>query len=306
VCVQVVREVRDFFACPTLVGALTEDGNSLVGIENGTAGLGHFEHSVYYKEFIQGQARRRRRRCCCRCCCRCCAASCVYYNELLQGQAAVSAAKGMCAFGRATAAYCSYAVPCMAQLLGIAFSAHIAGRRLRGTHHCRRLQVGSSLNSFDLGRMTDLTLGLYQDSGWYDVKYGSSGVSTHGYKAGCAFGYGDAAGVLANASTARLLCQPSLVRACDIDQCVQPLLRYLLASPDNYISCLNKKPPACSRCLGDYSGTALCREDQLDNGFVFPKPVRAPASSAAAASVPRDAARQRPCLAPAGAACSAL
>ena len=31
-------------------------------------------------------------------------------------------------------------------------------------------QVGSSLHSFDLGRMTDLSLGLYQDSGWYDVK----------------------------------------------------------------------------------------------------------------------------------------
>lgn len=31
-------------------------------------------------------------------------------------------------------------------------------------------QVGSSLHSFDLGRMTDLSLALYQDSGWYDVK----------------------------------------------------------------------------------------------------------------------------------------
>ena len=34
-----------------------------------------------------------------------------------------------------------------------------------------------SLHSFDAQRMTDFALALLQDSGWYDVKYGSAGFS---------------------------------------------------------------------------------------------------------------------------------
>ena len=47
-CAQVVREVQERFLCDSLPGALTEDGNSTEGIDSGTAGLGHFEQSVYY------------------------------------------------------------------------------------------------------------------------------------------------------------------------------------------------------------------------------------------------------------------
>ena len=54
---NVAREVRTRFNCSTLPGALTEDGNSAQGITNGTAGLGHFEHSIFYKDFLQGQVR---------------------------------------------------------------------------------------------------------------------------------------------------------------------------------------------------------------------------------------------------------
>lgn len=32
-------------------------------------------------------------------------------------------------------------------------------------------------NTFSLTRVTDFTLAALQDSGWYDVKYGSAGIS---------------------------------------------------------------------------------------------------------------------------------
>ena len=51
---QVVREVRQRFTCDTLPGALSEDGNSTEGITTGTAGLGHFEQSVYYVRSLCG------------------------------------------------------------------------------------------------------------------------------------------------------------------------------------------------------------------------------------------------------------
>jgi hypothetical protein len=38
-------------------------------------------------------------------------------------------------------------------------------------------QSEDSQHSFDQQRMTDLDLALLQDSGWFDVKYGSTGVS---------------------------------------------------------------------------------------------------------------------------------
>ena len=134
------------------------------------------------------------------------------------------------------------------------------------------MQVGSSLNSFDLGRMTDLALALYQDSGWYDVKYGSAGVSTHGYHAGCAWGMANEAGILNDPATDRLLCQPEIVQQCDLDSCITPLLS-LPISEISYVSCLEDKAPACSRCTGDYAAIGMCRTTRLDNGLVFPKPV---------------------------------
>lgn len=45
---QVVREVRARFACPSAPGALAEDGNVLQGISEGTAGVAHWEQSVYF------------------------------------------------------------------------------------------------------------------------------------------------------------------------------------------------------------------------------------------------------------------
>jgi hypothetical protein len=45
---QVLQEVRQFFQCPTLQGALTEDGNVLAGYTQGTAGISHWEQSVFY------------------------------------------------------------------------------------------------------------------------------------------------------------------------------------------------------------------------------------------------------------------
>ena len=45
---QVVQQVRARFACPTAPGALAEDGNALQGIVDGTAGVAHWEQSVYF------------------------------------------------------------------------------------------------------------------------------------------------------------------------------------------------------------------------------------------------------------------
>ena len=106
------------------------------------------------------------------------------------------------------------------------------------------------------------------------VQYGSAGFSTHGYHAGCPYGRANAARVLADNTTERLLCEPELTATCNIDECVDPLLRVYFTSDEFYTNCLDDKPPACSRCLADYSGTGMCRQTRLDNGFVFAKPVR--------------------------------
>ena len=41
-------EVRDRFLCPTAIGARVEDGNTAAGIDDGTAGVGHWEQAVFY------------------------------------------------------------------------------------------------------------------------------------------------------------------------------------------------------------------------------------------------------------------
>jgi hypothetical protein len=40
-------------------------------------------------------------------------------------------------------------------------------------------QSENSQHNFDQQRMTDVDLALLQDSGWFDVKYGSTGISAH-------------------------------------------------------------------------------------------------------------------------------
>ena len=39
--------------------------------------------------------------------------------------------------------------------------------------------IAVTQRSYDEQRITDLTLAVLQDSGWYDVKYGSQGWSAH-------------------------------------------------------------------------------------------------------------------------------
>lgn len=123
-------------------------------------------------------------------------------------------------------------------------------------------------------RVADLSLALLQDSGWYDVKYGSSGFSSHGYGAGCDFALADRTGVLRDPAAAKYLCPPDLTSECFVDSCRVPLVRVPLTSDAPYAECLRNKPPRCTLCLTDYSGDGMCTNVALDNGFVFPKPVR--------------------------------
>ena len=175
--------------------------------------------------------------------------------------------------------------------------------------HLRPLQkefqqglAGSSLHSYDLGRMTDLSLALLHDSGWYDVKYGSSGFSDHGFGAGCAWGRANAARVRAEPQSARLLCDASLENTCDDDLCINSITFGSL-EPDRYFECLDEKPGRCTRCLDNHSGTGLCTTTGLDNDMLFAKPVRAAAAdmhahqrshSSAGAHTVRS--RHKPCL----------
>ena len=39
-------------------------------------------------------------------------------------------------------------------------------------------------DTYDRNLLTDLDLSLLQDTGWWDVKYGTGGFTTHGYHAG--------------------------------------------------------------------------------------------------------------------------
>ena len=106
------------------------------------------------------------------------------------------------------------------------------------------------------------------------MQYGSAGFSTHGYHAGCAYGRANGARVLEDPATNRWLCEPDAAAACGADSCLESVLRTFGDSDLLYRECLDNKPPACTRCLEDYSGTGTCRQTRLDNGFVFPKPVR--------------------------------
>eukprot|EP00892_Ulva_mutabilis_P005911 jgi/Ulvmu1/3692/UM017_0109.1 len=59
---------------------------------------------------------------------------------------------------------------------------------------------------YGIEAMTDVTLGMLQDTGWYDVKYGSGGFSSYGYQAGCSFVMGTFEEALADPAAARYLC----------------------------------------------------------------------------------------------------
>eukprot|EP00892_Ulva_mutabilis_P005909 jgi/Ulvmu1/3690/UM017_0106.1 len=75
---------------------------------------------------------------------------------------------------------------------GVIVSADFSGQR---SHHGREA-------------MTDLMLGILQDTGWYDVKYGSGGFNSYGFQAGCAFVMGTFEEALADPAAARYLCRP--------------------------------------------------------------------------------------------------
>ena len=133
--------------------------------------------------------------------------------------------------------------------------------------------AASSLQTFDLGRMTDLSLALLQDSGWYDVRYGSAGFSDHGYRAGCAWGRGNIAAVRADPQSERLVCDANLRSACNVDVCLTAA-NFAPATPDRYHACLAQLPAECTKCVADYSGAGMCYRTSLDGGFLFAKPAR--------------------------------
>jgi hypothetical protein len=135
-------------------------------------------------------------------------------------------------------------------------------------------QQATSTKTFDNGRLTDLDFSLLQDSGWYDVKYGSAGFAPLGYHAGCSWVLGQADAVRENATTKGLLCDPDVTLACSVQECLTPLSAYPFTSSVPYKACLNARPKKCSACLADYSGLGMCYDNTLDSGTVFPRPVR--------------------------------
>eukprot|EP00892_Ulva_mutabilis_P008333 jgi/Ulvmu1/5872/UM025_0134.1 len=80
--------------------------------------------------------------------------------------------------------------------------------------------VGRSLQThFNRHVLTDLTLSLLQDSNWYDVKYGSAGFNSYGYRGGCGFATGSFPQALASPAAAQYLCPAvSDARLCQHDQ----------------------------------------------------------------------------------------
>jgi hypothetical protein len=151
----------------------------------------------------------------------------------------------------------------------------------------------SSSHSFARGRMTDLSLALLQDSGWYDVKYGSGGVSTHGYHAGCNFALAKTANALKDEAAKRFMCPAGLTTFCFVDSCTEPLSSLVLTSDAPYKECLKNKPANCSVCTSDFSGVGMCSTTGLENGFVFPAPVRLPSCALPNGCLPPV--RPRPC-----------
>jgi hypothetical protein len=133
-----------------------------------------------------------------------------------------------------------------------------------------------SWNTFDRVRLTDLQLGLLQDSGWYDVKYGSGGFSSYGYGAGCGFAMGD----IQQASTgpgARHVCTPQQMTSCDRNKCYDTTteagIRNLYNTPA-LRQCVSQLPAGCNRCLSDWSGDGICQSIKLATGFTVALPVR--------------------------------
>eukprot|EP00892_Ulva_mutabilis_P009761 jgi/Ulvmu1/7157/UM034_0064.1 len=118
-----------------------------------------------------------------------------------------------------------------------------------GSHWEQRVFEGEMMDSVGgWGRahhyrhvVTDLTLALLQDSGWYDVKYGSAGFNSYGYKAGCAFALGTFAEAMAEPDAARYLCPASMDT------------RYT--------------------CLHDFSGDGVCFSSDLWDGFFRSQPI---------------------------------
>lgn len=127
----------------------------------------------------------------------------------------------------------------------------------------------SSLSGYEKLRMTDLTLSLLQDSGWYDVKYGSAGFNPHGYLAGCAFATSDIDGLRADISASLELCSANMLDECDISQCESANV-----SQEDFEACILNLPPSCTQCVSDHSAVGHCWNSALDNGFPFPRPVR--------------------------------
>lgn len=68
--------------------------------------------------------------------------------------------------------------------------------------------VGTALQGhYSRPVMTDLTLSLLQDTGWYDVKYASAGWRSLGYHGGCAFARGTYEDALHDAAARPYLCE---------------------------------------------------------------------------------------------------
>lgn len=160
--------------------------------------------------------------------------------------------------------------------------------------------LGSSWNTYDRGRMTDVTLGLLQDSGWYDVKYGSGGFSSHGYGAGCGFGMGK----IQEASQgpgARHVCSQTQMGSCNSRKCFSSLqglsslpygndevtkdvggvdfgdthLEFLqLENVSAVEQCVAQSPAGCNRCLPDWLGEGICQSKRLGDDLTFCSPVR--------------------------------
>ena len=76
----------------------------------------------------------------------------------------------------------------------------------------------------------------------YDVKYGSAGFNSYGYKGGCAFAQGTYAEMMADPAASRYLCPKSMDS------------RYM--------------------CLHDFSGDGVCFSSELWDGVFRVQPVR--------------------------------
>jgi hypothetical protein len=134
--------------------------------------------------------------------------------------------------------------------------------------------IGGSWNSYDRARLTDLQLSLLQDSGWYDVKYGSAGFSSYGYGAGCSFTMGNIQQASTGAS-ARHVCTPQQMTSCDRNKCFDktPEGARKLSDSATLKQCVSQLPAGCNRCLPDWSGDGICQTINLSTDFTVALPV---------------------------------